>query len=126
MNDITVQNNQLIEQISLLKTVPKESLIENSNQAAGKESSFREQLMKNGIVKDEDYQKALASITGLEFVEFIEPLSADLQEEFTTKIPIRFVKKHLFYPYRISETELVFAVLDSWLEYEVHASPMIF
>ncbi|MBU2514771.1 Flp pilus assembly complex ATPase component TadA [bacterium] len=88
--------------------------MDNWNQLSGKEVSLREQLVKSGSVKDADFQKALSEISGLKFVETIEALHPDFQTKYVESISIRFSKKHIFYPYDFSETNLVLAALTPW------------
>lgn len=114
MDEPSIVENQLIDYLSETMLLSKEILAENWRQVASKDISFREQLIHSGIVKDDQYQKAAASIIGMPYAESIENLSAEFQEIFTRVIPIRYTKRHLFFPYRFSEDELVLAVLTPW------------
>ncbi len=109
-------NQQLINRLSGPDPELKENLTENWHQAMTKETTFREQLINQGLIKDEQYQKSLAAVIGLEYVETLEMLSPDYQETFTSLVPIRFAKRHLFYPYDYTANQLVFAIVSPWPE----------
>ncbi len=105
---------KLIKQLTSSQFASEEQLLEQWTQSSAKENTFREQLLKTGVIKDIDYQKAVGTILNLEFVDKINPLELDNQNRFTETIPIRFAKKFLFFPYHFSEDQLSFAVLNPW------------
>ncbi len=114
MNDPSIINQTLIDKLAELNLASKEQLVDQWTQADAKKLSFREQLLKTGILKDQDYQKTTGEIIKMEFVDKIDPLPSELHEKFTRTIPIRFAKKFLFFPHRFTEDQLTFAVLYPW------------
>jgi general secretion pathway protein E len=114
MSEPSAVELKLIDYLSETILVPKEHLNESWYQGAVKEISFREQLINSGTVKDEAFQQALSVVIGLDYVESVDDLSPEFQETFTTQIPIRYTKRHLFFPYRFNEQELIFAALHPW------------
>lgn len=107
---------QLLNNLQDISRLPLEQLLEHWEQKNTKGITFREQILKSGSVKDEEFQQALARLLKLEYVDIIDPLSLDAQEKFTGTVPIRYVKKHLFFPAKMDETEIIFAVLNPWPE----------
>lgn len=114
MSNHTAVEIQLIDRLSETILVPKEHLNDNWNISITKDISFREQLIHSGLVKDETFQKAFGETIGLPSIDSFENLSPEFQDRFTREIPIRFTKRYLFYPYRFTEHELIFAVLEPW------------
>lgn len=114
MSDPSAVELKLIDYLSETILISKENLNENWYQGTVKEISFREQLINSGTVKDEAFQQAVAAVVGLEYVEAIDDLAPEFQERFTSQIPIRYTKRHLFFPYRFTESDLVFAALYPW------------
>ncbi len=116
MTEPSTINQRLIDRLSGTDSVLKEQLTENWLQATNKDVPFKDQILNLGLVNDEYYQKALAEIIGLKYIDTFEMLLPDFQETFTSLIPIRFSKRHLFYPYQFTNEQLVFAVSSPWPE----------
>ncbi|MBU3914737.1 Flp pilus assembly complex ATPase component TadA [bacterium] len=114
MTEPSLIYQKLIRQLASFQIASEEYLLEQWAQSSAKENTFREQLLKTGVIKDKDYQKAVGTVLNLEFVDRINPLESDLQYRFTETIPIRFAKKFLFFPYHFSTDKLSFAVLNPW------------
>ena len=51
---------------------------------------------------------------GLILIKLYLSISKENQEIYTELIPIRFAKRHYFFPVKMTEEEIVFAVTDVW------------
>jgi len=116
MSEITLSTIQekLIDLLAESCGVANELLLEQWESSIQKQTSFREQLNKSGLIKDKSFQIAVSQILDIEFVEQLPSLTNEWLEIFTQAVPIRFAKKYLFYPYEISSDKLIFAVLEPW------------
>jgi general secretion pathway protein E len=108
------ENQALLEKLAALSNVPMEQLVEIWETAVSKQAPFQEQIIKSGLCSEGDYQLAVSQVIGLEFVDNLLSLPNEFQEIFTQKIPIRFAKKFLFFPYQFDEDQLSFAVVNPW------------
>ncbi len=114
MNEPSQVNQKLIEQLRIVSALPENQILENWNQLTAKGTTLREQLVKTGSLKDAEFQKASAEILRLEFIETMETLHPDYQAIYVESVSIRFSKKHIFYPYNFSKTNLIFAAITPW------------
>jgi general secretion pathway protein E len=116
MQDQTLSptHQQLIQRLAQSGNLSVDSLIEHWNSAVLKQSTFREHLLKVGIISEKLYQEAVCDIIGLPFVDQLPQLMPNFQNVFTQAVPIRFAKKYLFYPYEFDDQHLVFAVIHPW------------
>jgi len=119
-------NQELLDQLANISRVPKEQLTELWESSASRQGSFREQLIKTGLCNERDYQEAISQIIQVEFVENLSPIANEFQDLFTQKVPIRFAKKFLFYPYVYDEDYLIFTVVNPWpsAAYEMAANTL--
>ena len=65
-------------------------------------------LVNRKLVTADTFQQGVARLLGLEFRPGLD--DADLLPEFTKAIPIRYAKKFMFFPIRMTESELWVAV----------------
>lgn len=107
-------HQKLIEHLAQSGNLSAESLVEQYRSAAEKDISFREHLLKAGIVNEKLFQQAVSEIVRLPFVEQLPPLAPNYQSAFNQAVPIRIAKKYLFYPFEYDGDKLVFAVVHPW------------
>jgi general secretion pathway protein E len=116
MTQLSNLNQQLIDRLSGTNSDLKKHLTENWQLAVNKEVPFRDQIISQRLVKDDLYQKALAEVIGLDYVDTLEMLPTEFQEIFTSRVPIRYTKRHIFYPFEFTSDRLIFAVSSPWPE----------
>jgi len=107
-------HQKLISQLALAGNLSEESLVEQWKIAAAKNITFREHLLKAGIVNERMFQEAVGETVNLPFVDHLPPLAPGFQNAFTQSVPIRIAKKFLFFPYEFDDGNLVFAVVHPW------------
>lgn len=93
--------------------VPLEQVIPLDAQAGrsmGSLKPLKERLIQAKLVTGEVYQQAVAKLFDLEYVPHLD--QAEILPEFTEAIPIRYAKKFVFFPIRMTEEALVVAVED--------------
>ncbi|MDH4248419.1 MAG: ATPase, T2SS/T4P/T4SS family, partial [Deltaproteobacteria bacterium] len=78
---------------------------------------LREGLVHGRLVPSEVFQQAVAKFYGLEYRMNLD--DAELLQEFTERIPIRYAKKFMFYPVRLTPQVLVVAVENPELMHPV-------
>jgi len=105
---------QWITRLASVSGVTEPLLLEHWETAQIKGLPYRKHLAKVGLVKESDYQRVMGDLLQFDFVEAIPPLFMGYQDRFAQAIPIRFAKKHLFYPSEFSEHRLILAVVDPW------------
>ncbi len=76
--------------------------------AAPSLGELREQLLQRKLVAPEVLQQGVAKMYGLEYQAHLD--DRDVVAEFTKAIPIRYAKKFMFFPIRMTEEELFVAV----------------
>ncbi len=104
--------DQIVEAILTKKLAPKEqldSIVERSRQ---RNHDFKEQLLKSDLIKEQDFQKIVASIFKLPYLDKLPDASPELRKHCTEKIALRFLKKFLCYPYLVEANTLFIAVAD--------------
>jgi general secretion pathway protein E len=111
---ITSPQQRFIARIAEVCSVSEEQLWEHWETARTKRIGYREHLVKVGLVKEDCFQQVVGDIVSLTFVDSPPPLAIEYQDRFAQSIPIRFAKKHLFYPLTFKEDRVVFQVVDPW------------
>ncbi|MGK0291275.1 MAG: general secretion pathway protein E [bacterium] len=107
-------DQQLIDEISKRQSITTEVLKEQWHFAKVKGVSFREQLQKTKTVDDLHFQESLSQVLSFQFLEKIPVLSVEWQDFFTEKMPIRYAKKYLFFPIKVTDDLVTFAVIHPW------------
>ncbi len=105
---------KLIQRLAQSGNLSVDSLIEHWNSAMLKQSTFREHLLKVGVISEKLFQEAISDIIRLPFVDQLPQLLPNFQNAFTQAVPIRFAKKYLFFPYEFDDQHLAFAVINPW------------
>ena len=85
-----------------------DALIDPLDRAGQDLAELKRVLTKGKVVSEEIFQQAVARIFGMEFDSHLD--TAELRPEFTKTIPIRFAKKFVFFPMRMTEDTLWVAV----------------
>ncbi len=107
-------DQELVKRLSAASTVAEEDLREQYRQAVAKGIGLKDHLVKAKIVDAALYQRVASQIVGIEYISKINELPQEPRERFADAVPIRFAKKYLFAPHRLSEESLVFAVSSAW------------
>ncbi len=107
-------HQKLIRLLAKSENLSEEHLVEQWKSAAARDISFREHLLKAGIVSEKRFQEVVGEIVSLSFVEQLQPLAPGFQNSFTQLVPIRIAKKYLFFPCEFNDEKLVFAVVHPW------------
>lgn len=107
-------HHKLIERLAQSGNVAVDHLLEQWKSAQAKQTTFREHLLKVGIISEKTFQEAVSDIIKLPFVEQLPQLMPSFQSAFIQAVPIRLAKKYLFYPYEFNDENLVFVVVNPW------------
>jgi general secretion pathway protein E len=71
-------------------------------------TELKQELVKQKVIAPDVAQQALARLFGLEFRPHLD--NAELNPEFAGAVPIRFAKKHMFFPIQLTAEDLWMAV----------------
>ena len=107
-------HQKLIQKLAVFGSLSEENLTEQWRSALIKEVPFREHLLKNGLMNDESYQKAVGEVVHIPYVDQLSQLGPVVQNLFNQAVPIRLAKKYLFYPHLLDDERLVLAVVSPW------------